>query len=155
MVPKQIQSIERLSSARQRILGYAPADNLNDLAVSDCEHACALIILSNCVGRLKASGQPHRIRLVLARPPVPKPVAGVGPQLLAAVLEKGRDPLAENAVFSVALHVAALNRAQVPVRGPERAGPYGSFAILRERQNILSRKLRVHRQRAPSPTRQA
>lgn len=50
---------------------------------------------------------------------------------LSGYLLQGPHPLAETAIFSVALDAATLNRAEPP-NGIIRAGPYRSFMILYE-----------------------
>jgi hypothetical protein len=51
---------------------------------------------------------------------------------LSGYLLQGLHPLAETAIFSVALDAATLNRADPP-KGIIRPGPYRSFMILSER----------------------
>ena len=57
----------------------------------------------------------------------------------------------EAAVLAVALGVPTLNRTN-STRGRSIAGPYRSFAILEQRSNALSGKLRVAGQFAVLPT---
>jgi hypothetical protein len=59
---------------------------------------------------------------------------------------------AETTVLSIASGGAALYRAKLPGRGPERADPYRSFPILQERLDTLSGKVGVLSYPAIFPT---
>jgi hypothetical protein len=132
--------------AWKRIRLVFPVDKLSD-SIARRNQEGAVVALNQAVHQVLCWVEFRRTRL-----PTPEPGESSYPEIALAVLKQPSSSAAETAVLPVACRPATLNRTEPPSRSCRSAGPNRPFAILKERVNILSRKLLVVSQLAIFPT---
>src|SRR6185369_14831081 len=93
----------------------------------------------------------HGIELGWTRLPSPQAVARSRPEVAPAIFIQGGHSVAETAVLSIALDLAALNPTESPHGRRPACDPYRSFTIFEQRFNNLPIQFRVVSQLAVFP----
>src|SRR5258706_15183460 len=94
----------------------------------------------------------YRIKFRRTGLPSPQAVHYPSPEVSFAVLMQTEYSKAEGAVLTVTLNAPGFYFAEPPSGSPTRAGPYRTFAILKQGKNVLSSKLRILSELAVLPT---
>ena len=146
-VAKQAAGLERKPCRKRKGLGL-PVPELGDSGVLGNQYP-AVIALGQRVDILFRIG--HRIDLGRAGLPCPQASRRSRPEAARAVLIQRGHSGAEKAVLSVALGLAALDRAESSHGTRRASGPERSFAVLEQRFDLLAVELRVSSQPAVFP----
>src|SRR5262249_55247601 len=107
-------------------------------SLARCNQKSAIIVLGHRPDAVSLRRQ--WIELWRARFPSPQPIRHTHPKILFPVLVQTNHPMAQTAIFAVAMDSAVLNAAKPPRRRKsDDACPYRAFVVLNEPQNQLSR----------------